>query len=135
MNRLYVFDASAVLDFVDGGAGSRKVEVLLNEAVAQRALLLMSVVNYGEVFYQLWQRRGEQVARETVSKLIRLGIECVPVQLDQVLAGGEIKVLHKIPYTDCLAAALAIIRNGLLVTADRDFEKLGRRVRVVWISR
>ena len=33
------------------------------------------------------------------------------------------------------AAALAELRNSILVAADRDFQKLGRRIRVLWLLR
>jgi predicted nucleic acid-binding protein len=51
------------------------------------------------------------------------------------MKAGEIKAVHKIPYVDSIAAALAEMRGGVLVTSDRDFEKLGRRVPVLWIAR
>jgi len=36
---------------------------------------------------------------------------------------------------DSIAAALALLRQATLVTSDRDFEKLGRRVPVLWLAR
>ena len=86
----------------------------------------------GEVFYHSWQERGEEFARKTISNLSRLPIETVPVDQEQSLKAGELKARHRIPYVDCLAAALAIMRRAVLVTSDRDFEKLGRRVQVFW---
>jgi predicted nucleic acid-binding protein len=95
----------------------------------------MSVLNWGEVFYILWQRRGEEKARQTMANLSRLPIELVPVDLPQALKAAEIKAVHKIPYVDCVAAALAEIRQATLVTSDRDFEKLGRRLQILWLGR
>jgi len=43
--------------------------------------------------------------------------------------------MHKIPYVDCLAAALAALNQATLVTSDRDFEKLGRHFLLLWIAR
>jgi len=43
--------------------------------------------------------------------------------------------MHKIPYVDCLAAALAALNQATLVTSDRDFEKLGRDSPLLWIAR
>ncbi len=57
------------------------------------------------------------------------------MDLAQALKAGELKALHKIPYVDCLAAALAILQHATLVTSDRDFEKLGRHFPVLWIAR
>jgi predicted nucleic acid-binding protein len=130
----YVLDANAVLDLIEAGPGSRKVERLLQSALQQQSSLLISVLNWGEVFYLLWQRRGEETARRTVASLSRLPLRIIPVDLSQALKAGEIKAVHKIPYVDCVAAALAVLQQATLVTSDRDFEKLGRQFPVLWIA-
>jgi predicted nucleic acid-binding protein len=135
MTRTYVLDASAILDFVNAGSGAHRVREILRESVKQDIPLLMSVVNWGEVLYILWQKRGEEVARKAIENLSRLSIQSVPVDLEQSLRAGEIKVRYKMPYVDCLAAALAMLRQAVLVTGDRDFEKVGRQARVLWITR
>jgi len=135
MSGPYVLDANALLDFIEDGRGALRVEKLLTSARQRSTPLLISVVNWGEVFYHLWQERGEEAARQILARLSRLAIETVPVDLAQSLKAGEIKAVHKIPYVDSIAAALAEMRNGILVTADRDFEKLGRRVQVLWTAR
>ena len=135
MSGPYVLDANALLDFVEDGPGAERVEHLFTDAFRRSTPVLMSVVNWGEVFYHSWQQRGEESARRTIADLSRLPIELVAVDVSQSLQAGEIKARHKIPYVDCLAAALAMIRQAILVTSDRDFEKLGRRVQVLWIAR
>jgi predicted nucleic acid-binding protein len=135
MTRTYVLDANAVLDLIEAGPGSRKVERLLQAALQQHSSVLISVLNWGEVFYLLWQRRGEETARRTIASLSRLPLQIVPVDLSQALKAGEIKALHKIPYVDCVAAALAVLQRATLVTSDRDFEKLGRQFPVLWLTR
>lgn len=128
-----MLDANAVLNLVEDAGGAERVENLCREATRQGAPLLISVVNWGEVFYYMWQRHGEEKARRTIGNLSRLPLDLVAVDLPQVLKAGEIKAVHKIPYVDCLAAALAETRQAVLVTSDRDFEKLGRRVQVLWL--
>lgn len=135
MKRLHVLDANAVLDFVDDGPGSDRVEQLMTAAVRDGNPLLISVVNWGEVFYVSWQRRGEELARRTMSGLSRLPIRTIAVEMEQASKAAEIKAVHKIPYVDCLAAALAEVRQAILVTSDLDFEKLGRRIPILWLAR
>ena len=135
MTKTYVFDANALLDLVEAGPGFGKVEQLLQAALRNQVLVLTSVLNWGEVFYLLWQRRGEQKARETIANLSRLPIQIVVVDFLQALQAGELKALHKIPYVDCVVAALAILHQAVLVTSDRDFEKLGRHFPILWIAR
>jgi hypothetical protein len=63
MTGSYVFDANAVLDFVEAGPGIHKVDQLLHAAARQQATALVSVMNLGEVFYWLWRKRSEVQAR------------------------------------------------------------------------
>lgn len=123
------------MDFVDGGRGAARVNELLKEAFRQGSALLISVANWAEVFYSLWLKQGEEKARQTLANLLRLPIELISIDLEQALKAGEIKALHKLPFVDCLAAALAELRQSTLVTSDRHFQKLGRRVRILWIPR
>jgi predicted nucleic acid-binding protein len=134
VNKTCVLDANAVLDFIEDGPGATRMEQLFRDA-RRTAPLLMSVVNWGEVFYHSWQQRGEDFARKTIRGLTQLPIELVAVDASQSLQAGEIKARHKIPYVDCLAAALTITREAVLVTSDRDFEKLGRRIKILWLVR
>jgi predicted nucleic acid-binding protein len=133
--RSFVLDANALVDYLQAGPGAAKVERLLAEASRQQLLLFISVLNFAEVYYLAWQRTGEEEARKTVTRLSRLPIQIIPVDLPQALKAGELKVLHKIPYVDCVAAALATIQQATLVTSDRDFEKLGRKIPILWIAR
>lgn len=134
MAKVYVLDASALLHFVDDDSGAARVERLIQEA-RQSNPLLMSMVNWGEVFYHQWQERGEETARRTMSNLARLPLDLVSVDLLQIMKAGELKAVHKIPYVDCIAAALAVVRHATLVTSDRDFDKLGRQFPVLWVGR
>lgn len=135
MSRIYVLDASVILDFLLNGPGASRIEQLLKEADRSATPILASVVNWGEVFYLSWQRHGEQSARETLADLSRLPIRVVPVDLPQAVKAGEIRALHGIPYVDCMAASLAVLNGATLVTADRDFDKLGRHFPILWIAR
>ena len=135
MKKGYVLDANALLDLVDAGPGAPRVREILQETFHERCLAMISVLNWGEIFYHVWQERGEEKARQTMGNLSRLPLDLVPVDLPQVLKAGEIKAVHKIPYVDCIAAGLAELRQATLVTSDRDFEKLGRRISILWIMR
>ncbi len=135
MTESYVLDANALIDFVESGPGMRKVDQLLHAAGREQADIFVSVMNLGEVFYWLWIKRSEERARKTIDGFSRLPIRIVAVDLPQAIKAGELKALHKIPYVDCIAAALALQHRATLVTADRDFERLGRNFPVLWLSR
>ena len=129
-----VLDANALLTYLQDRPGSSRVGQLMKEAASRERSLLMSVVNWGEVFYSTWQISGEEVARSVISSP-QIPIEIVPVDLVGVMAAAEMKVRHKLPYADCFAAALAMSHRATLVTADPHFKKLGQRVPIMWLSR
>lgn len=131
----FVLDASAALEYIQKGQGTGKVEQLLTDALRQQIRLFISVVNLAEVFYLAWQRVGEEKARQTIATFSRLPVQIVDVDLPQALKAGELKAVHKIPYVDCIAAALALQQSAILVTSDRDFEKMGRHFPVLWLAR
>jgi predicted nucleic acid-binding protein len=133
MSKTYVLDASAVLDFVEGGKGSRTVERLLLEAFRRQCSVLVSTVNWGEVFAVMWAQRGEDKALSTIGKL-EVVVRVVAVDMNQSLTAGEIRKEHNLPFLHCLTAALAELHEGVLVTSDREFEKLGRRVHMHWLG-
>ncbi|HEY8669375.1 MAG TPA: type II toxin-antitoxin system VapC family toxin [Terriglobales bacterium] len=134
MTRAYVLDANAAFDFLEGGLGAPRVKQLLMEALRQEVSVAMSVLNLGEVFYLMWEQRGDEVARNAIAELSRAPIQFIPIDLSLSLKAAEIKAVHKIPYVDCVAAALAILTEAVLVTGDRDFEKLGRHASILWIK-
>ena len=133
--KTYVLDANALLDYVQDGPGAATMERVLREAFRHEAALMISVINLGEVFYFLWRNEGEQKARQIVDDLTLLPLQLVPVDLAQALKAGELKAVHKIPYADAIAAALAGAQDATLVTSDRDFEKFGRRISILWLTR
>lgn len=135
MTPVYVLDANAILNLVERGPEFRKVEQLLHSASRQQISVLVSVMNWGEVFYWLWPRVGEERARQTLATLSRLPFQIIPVDLPQALKAGELKAMHHIPYVDCIAAALAVAQKATLVTSDRHFEKLGRHFHILWMAR
>ena len=135
MKRRYVFDANAILGFAEGEQGADRVGGILREALQQRSTVLMSVLNWGEVFYHLWLKFGQEKGRQVLANLSSLPVQLLPVDLPLALKAGEIKALHHIPYVDCVAAALATLHEAVLVTSDRDFEKLGRHAKILWIPR
>ena len=135
MSNTYVLDASAMIVLLENRPGENRIARLIKEGDRLNASLLASVVNWGEVFYFSWQRGGEETARKAFNYLSLLPIRVLPVDAPQAPKAAELRALHHIPYVDCLAAALSSIHQATLVTADSDFEKLGRRFPILWIER
>ncbi|MGA8539047.1 MAG: type II toxin-antitoxin system VapC family toxin [Terriglobales bacterium] len=125
--RRYVLDANALIGFFEDREGTAgKVEHLIEEAARQDLPLLMSAVNWGEVFYAEWRARGEAKARAAESSLLEMPIAVIAVDRERASRAGALKQKHGLGYADAFAAELAIERGALLVTADPDFRKVGK---------
>jgi predicted nucleic acid-binding protein len=134
MRKIYILDANAVLSYIEEQPGAARMAQLFKDARDDKNPTLMSVINLGEVFYYMLQKYGEEPARKTLGSLARLPIQTVPVDYAYAIEAAGIKARHKIPYADALAAGLAVMRQGVLVTSDSDFEKLGHRLQVLWLQ-
>jgi predicted nucleic acid-binding protein len=129
----YVLDASALMTFFEDRAGAEKVEELLAKAAETKRPLLMSVVNWGEVFYSVWRARGEKEAREKLKEIAQLPIDILGVDMELAQLAATLKAEHNLPYVDCFAGALARSRKAGLVTSDKDFERLGATLKTLWV--
>ena len=129
-----VLDASAVMTFFENRPGADKVEELIHLGVAGKRQLLMSVVNWGEVYYSTWRAHGPGVARKVIEDIAQLPIEIVDASLDLTRAAAELRADQKLPYTDCFAAALAAHRKASLATSDQDFATVEKKIDILWTS-
>jgi predicted nucleic acid-binding protein len=132
--KTYVFDASALFVFAQDKPGASKVEELLTEARRGRARVLISAVNYGEVYGRILRDSGPEAALTAVQIVSPLSIEMLDVTPQRALRAAEVKARYKLHYTDSFAAALAIEHKATLVTSDSDFRRLGHDFPVVWLK-
>ncbi len=125
--RRYVLDANALIGLLEDRAGTApRVRRLLEGAFRSDLPLLLSAVNWGEVFYIAWRRHGQENAREAEAKLRQLPILVIPADLDRATRAASLKQKHNLGYADAFAAELAIERGAWLVTADPEFSKVGK---------
>lgn len=132
--KTYVFDASALFSFLRDRPGASKVDVLLKEARHGRAKVLMSAVNYGEVYGLILREFGPQQALTAVHAVSPLPIDVLDATTQRAFQAADIKAKYKLYYVDSFAAALAIEHKATLVTSDSDFRKLGHSFPVVWLK-
>ena len=131
--KTHVLDSSALMAFFEDRGGARTVEVLLGKAAEAKCPLLMSVVNWGEVYYSVWRTRGEGVAGGKLREIAQLPIEIVDADFELTRSAASLKAVHGLPYADCFAAALAGSRKAPLVTSDKDFERIESLLKIVWL--
>lgn len=120
----YVLDANALYRFLMDEPGADIVERLFERARDARTTLLLSVINWGEVYYSLALRRGFKEAQAHMAqvRLLPLSIVIADERITEIAA--QLKSGYRLPYADCFAAALTG-RTNVLVTADiKDFKKI-----------
>jgi predicted nucleic acid-binding protein len=129
----YVLDASALMGYLMGGAGSIDVRDLIDQAIQGKVQLLMSVVNWGEVYYSAWRYRGYDAATLVSAEIAKLPIEMEDANFEATRMAAEMKARYRLPYADCFAASLARRKGATVVTSDRDFKSVGDVVAVRYI--
>jgi predicted nucleic acid-binding protein len=129
-----VLDSWALLAFFKGEDAAETVENLIHKATAEKARLLLSVVNWGEVYYGMWRAGGQTAAEDVATDLSRMPIELVDVDLHLAKQAAIYKATNKMSYADGFAAALAKIENAELVTGDPEFKPLEKEIKINWLK-
>jgi len=131
-----VLDAHALMVLFNDEPGADEVEKILLKAESGSPKLLMSVVNWGEIYYSILRGVSPEMAESKAHEIAGMQIELVPVDADDlelVRQAAAFKATRKMSYADCFAAALAKIKNAELVTGDREFKQLARDVKIHWL--
>jgi predicted nucleic acid-binding protein len=123
--RIHVLDTSAMYRYLTAGEGKEIVKELFKHAVENTTPVLMSAIQWGELYYTLVQRIGigrtDQVLDEVLGKI---PLRLVPVEPADAVRAGKLKAQYHIPYADAFAASLAGTQH-VVVTADvKDFARI-----------
>ena len=126
----YVLDANALVRLFRNAPGADAVDALVGQAKSGRAHLSISVVNLTEVLYILSRYFGQEKALLCVDKARRV-VE--PISVDEQIAidTAILRIRYKLGIADCFAAELSIRLGATLVTADPEFVKLGKQIKVL----
>jgi predicted nucleic acid-binding protein len=129
----YILDASALMTFLEDRPGAEKVQELLVRAAAVKRPLLMSVINWGEVYYSVWRAHGEKAVEGKLQDIAQLPVVVVEADMELTKLAASFKAQHNLPYADCFAAALAQARKASVVTSNKDFESVAGSLKICWI--
>jgi predicted nucleic acid-binding protein len=132
--KTYAFDASALFGYLQKKPSANKVNELLKQALDGRSEILMSAVNFGEIYGVILREHDKERAVTVMSALQSLPIRLVDVTPQRAFHAAEIKSKYRLYYVDSFAAALAIENKATLVTSDSDFRKLGHGFPTVWLK-
>jgi predicted nucleic acid-binding protein len=128
-----VLDSWALLCYLEQEPGFEKIIELFEKAVESSKPLFMCIVNWGEVYYQVASRFGEQKAQEVEHLIQTLPITIVEANKELTREAARIKTIKRMAYADCFAVALARLKKAELYTGDPEFKAVEKDLKVVWL--
>ena len=128
-----VLDSYSVLAHLKDEPGAEQMDEVYRSAKESGHPLLLSTVNWGEVFYVTLRMAGRARADQVMDRLSNMPIEVIPADLELARQAALFKATKKMSYADCFAAALAKLHKAELVTGNKEFKQVEGEVKIVWI--
>lgn len=132
---LLVLDSWPVMEWLKGREPvMTRFDELIHLAMMGEVQLLISNINFGEIYYNSCKEWGENRADEICEEFDGLPIRIVHPSAGGVLAAARVKARYNFPYADSFAVVLALDYGASIVTGDPDFLRFARDglVRVEW---
>jgi predicted nucleic acid-binding protein len=131
-------DAFAWLAWLQDEPGAVAVQRWLDEAEAERAECVTSIINLGEAYYRLVRvdRRDEAEMLWRMALRGPLPVSVKDATRRRVRRAAELKSKHAIAYADAFAVATAVEFNAILLTGAPEIEALEgeQNLTVEWLS-
>jgi predicted nucleic acid-binding protein len=129
-----VLDSWALIAFFEDEPAAEAVEQILEQAAAERHKLLISVVNWGEIYYNTMREVSQEAAEQKLKEIAAMPIEIVDADSGLTKQAAIFKATKKMSYADCFGAALAKIRNAEFITGDLEFKEVEREIKIGWLK-
>jgi len=132
--RALVLDSWAIMAYLGDETAAEQVADLIADANEEGTPLLMTVVNFGEVWHIIAREMSEANAERSIVEIRQLGIEIVDADWTLTREAAGFKSKHRMSYADCFAAALAKQKKAHLVTGDHEFAQVEQEIQIIWLS-
>jgi len=133
----YTLDSFALLAYLEGETGKRRVGGLMRRAKSGECSLFLSLINLGEVLYITERERGLVLAQRVLAAIDQLPLQIVQVSRATVLSAAHVKAHYPVSYADAFAVVTAQDHRCVLLTGDPEFEQVAAAglVDVEWLPR
>lgn len=123
-----VFDAYAVLCWLQEEPGASYVNNLMAKAEQKALEILISPINIGEIYYCLVKSGYNHLAASFLSDVKKRKFPWViaPVSNSRVWHAARLKAQYRISYADAFAVGLAKETGGEIVTRDPEIIEASR---------
>ena len=129
----FVLDSFALLALFQDEPGAAQVDELVMKARKGQVELVLTLINYGEVLYNIEREQGIEQAKKTVAIIDSMPISIVAADRDLTFSAAHLKANFPMAYGDAFAAASAASLGGSVVTGDPEFRKIESVVSVFWM--
>ncbi|MCB4791622.1 MAG: type II toxin-antitoxin system VapC family toxin [Elusimicrobia bacterium] len=129
-----VLDSHALMVFLEKEPGYEKMQQIFVQAAEKDNHLLMTSVNFGEIYYIVLRECGKEKTEEVEKVIASLPIHIVDVNIELAKEAGKLKAINKMSYADCFAAALAKVNKGELITGDKEFKQVESVLKIHWLE-
>jgi len=130
----YVLDSFAMIAYFEDEPGADKVSEILRVVMDRKAKGFMSVINWGEMYYNTMREQGVEEAERVLTQFDKYPIKLIEADRRLTYEAAKLKARYKIAYADCFAAALTLSLKALLITGDPEFKKLAQELSIEWIA-
>lgn len=131
--KAFVMDTWAIIAYLEDEPSAQQIADLIASAHEEEIPIYMTVVNVGEVWYNIAREISEEDANSSVKELHDLRIQFVDVDWELTQEASRFKSQNKMSYADCYAAALAKEKKADLVTGDKEFKAVENKVNIQWV--
>jgi predicted nucleic acid-binding protein len=129
-----VLDSFALVSLFHKEPGWRKVQDTLHGLLAQGEKAQLCLINWGEFYYVVKRRVGQEKAEEALVLVQQLPIALVSVDDRLVKEAATLKSEYPISYADAFCIATALRSSGQILTNDPEYRAVEHLVKVMWLG-
>ena len=127
-----VFDAYAIIAWLEGEPGGAYVASLIGHVSEGEMWGAICAVNIGEVYYNTFRRHGGAAAEDCLQVLTSIAWDVMPASNELVWDAARLKARYPISYADAFALACARLHEADLVTNDPELRCSDHGVTLRW---
>lgn len=126
-----IFDASALVCFLEKQTGYKKVYDLFKESKNEENSIFIHQINFIEVIYFLFKKHGLLKTKQVISNLNSpcLGIVNY-MDSDLAFSASSLKATHQLSLGDAIGMAYTKIIQGQFWTKDRQLLKIAEKEKI-----
>jgi ribonuclease VapC len=133
----FVFDSYALIGYLENESFSDRIQDVLTQAKNRKTLLYIHAIHIGEVYYITLREQGKNLADLAYARIKALPIKTIDrIDEELLLTAAGLKAKYPVSYADSFAAALAMIKNCILLTGDPEFTPLEKQgtINIEWLT-